>query len=216
MFGTPNVPFADILPDDAQHQGDQIRGFGFLHDGSIATVFDFLRARVFTLDDDQRHDLEQFVLAFDTTFAPIVGQQITLTERATPPSTAAHRPDDRARRDRLRCRQPGGEECDLVAGRGRRGARLPARRDADFPERSRRRGAVDRRALRALATVAGQQLTYTCVPPGEGLRLGLDRDGDGVFDRDEIDAGTDPADPASHPGLTTLRQAPARRPLRPV
>ncbi len=79
MFGTPNAHFSDVLPEDAQYQGDQIRGFGFLHDGSMATVFDFLRARVFILDDDQRADLEQFVLAFDTTFAPIVGQQITLT-----------------------------------------------------------------------------------------------------------------------------------------
>ena len=35
MFGTPNTQFSDILPDDAQYQGDQIRGFGFLHDGSI-------------------------------------------------------------------------------------------------------------------------------------------------------------------------------------
>jgi thrombospondin type 3 repeat protein len=49
--------------------------------------------------------------------------------------------------------------------------------------------------LRALANANGQQVTYTCVPPGEGVRLGLDRDGDGIFDQDEIDAGTDPANP---------------------
>jgi hypothetical protein len=50
-------------------------------------------------------------------------------------------------------------------------------------------------ALRALATVAGQHVTYTCAPPSEGRRLGVDRDSDGHFDRDEIDAGTDPSDP---------------------
>ena len=40
MFGMPAVPFLDA--GDNGHQGDQIRGFGFLHDGSIDTVFRFL------------------------------------------------------------------------------------------------------------------------------------------------------------------------------
>ncbi len=50
-------------------------------------------------------------------------------------------------------------------------------------------------ALRALAAVDGQDVTYTCAPPGEGRRLALDRDDDGVFDRDEIDHGSDPNNP---------------------
>jgi hypothetical protein len=54
-------------------------------------------------------------------------------------------------------------------------------------------------ALRALAGAAGQELTYTCMPPGSGLRAGLDRDEDGYRDRDEIDAGSDPADATSIP-----------------
>jgi DNA-binding beta-propeller fold protein YncE len=53
--------------------------------------------------------------------------------------------------------------------------------------------------LRALALVPGQELTYTCVPPGSGTRIGVDRDEDGFFDRDELDAGSDPADPGSTP-----------------
>ena len=62
--------------------------------------------------------------------------------------------------------------------------------------------------LRAFAT-GGAGLTYTCVPPGSGMRIALDRDEDGAFDRDELDAGTDPADPLSVPpppglGVTTL------------
>jgi hypothetical protein len=54
--------------------------------------------------------------------------------------------------------------------------------------------------LRAQATVAGQERTYHCVPPGSGVRIGVDRDEDGFFDRDELDAGSDPADPSSTPG----------------
>ena len=51
--------------------------------------------------------------------------------------------------------------------------------------------------------MAGQALTYTAVPPGGSLRAGVDRDEDGYFDRDEIDAGSDPADPLSIPASPT-------------
>ena len=52
--------------------------------------------------------------------------------------------------------------------------------------------------LRSL-TGSGHPVTYTCVPRGSGERLGVDRDGDGVWDGDERDAHTDPADPRSRP-----------------
>ena len=42
MFGMPAPPFG-ILPGDNDHKGDQVRGFGFLHDGSFDTVFRFMR-----------------------------------------------------------------------------------------------------------------------------------------------------------------------------
>ena len=54
--------------------------------------------------------------------------------------------------------------------------------------------------LRGQAATAGQELTYTCVPPGSGVRIGIDRDEDGFPDRTEIEAGSDPADPNSVPG----------------
>ena len=37
------------------------------------------------------------------------------------------------------------------------------------------------------------------MPPGSGMRAGIDRDEDGFLDRDELDAGSDPADPLSTP-----------------
>ena len=219
MFGTPNTHFADILPDAAQYQGDQIRGFGFLHDGSTATVFDFLRARVFTIDDSQRHDLEQFVLAFDTTFAPIVGQQITLTSANA--ADAGPRIDlmiARAKTDFEMLGQPGAKECDLVAkaviGGQARGFLLNAA-SGDFQSDRAAEPALTDAALRALANTDGQEVTYTCVPPGEGVRLGLDRDGDGIFDQDEIDAGTDPAnskDPFQPTPTPTPTATPKPRP----
>ena len=64
---------------------------------------------------------------------------------------------------------------------------------------------LDRRSERAtlpqlLAQVGpGSELTFTVVPAGSGTRIALDRDSDGFFDRDEIDAGSNPADATSRP-----------------
>jgi hypothetical protein len=38
--------------------------------------------------------------------------------------------------------------------------------------------------LRALGG-SGTPITFTCVPPGSGVRIGIDRDGNGVLDGNE-------------------------------
>ena len=43
------------------------------------------------------------------------------------------------------------------------------------------------------------ELTYTLVPLGSDTRIGIDRDEDTFFDRDELDACSNPADAASTP-----------------
>src|SRR5262249_58543598 len=58
--------------------------------------------------------------------------------------------------------------------------------------------------LRAVAATPGQDLTFSCVPPGSGDRIGIDRDQDGFRDRDELDGGKDPADPTSFPGSAPM------------
>jgi YVTN family beta-propeller protein len=206
MFGMPEIPFLDVPNANQTFQGDQVRGFGFLHDGSIPTLFDFLNATVFVgVNGTERRQLEQFVLAFDTTFAPIVGQQVTLT----PDSTSDPAVD--ARIDLLRQRadtafalvdQPLARECDLVV-KGNvagipRGYLFDPATDLFRSDRA-LEAALGDTALRALAESDGQELTYTCVPPGSGLRIALDRDGDSFFDRDELDAGSDPEDETSTP-----------------
>ena len=45
MFGFPGMPF--FTSPDTGNTGDQIRGFGFLHDGSIDTIFHFFSAVLF-------------------------------------------------------------------------------------------------------------------------------------------------------------------------
>src|SRR2546422_5206515 len=41
--------------------------------------------------------------------------------------------------------------------------------------------------FRSQVALTGQELTYTCVPPGSGVRIGIDRDEDGFPDRTEIE-----------------------------
>jgi hypothetical protein len=190
MFGFPDVSF--IGPGDHSHQGEQIRGFGFLHDGSIDTIRRFLGATVFVMNQTQRENLEQFVLAFDSDFAPIVGQQVT----RNPKSDAI----TDARINLLLARAAAGE-CDLVVkgnldGEARGWVRLPT---GEFRSDRASEPLTTKAALRRQAKTAGQERTFTCVPPGSGQRIGVDRDGDGAFDRDELDLGTDPADPSSLP-----------------
>ena len=72
MFGmAPNPLFTGAKTDFV---GDQVRGSGFLHDGSIPTVADFLAADVFNnVSDTDRTNLEAFVMAFETNLARICG-----------------------------------------------------------------------------------------------------------------------------------------------
>jgi DNA-binding beta-propeller fold protein YncE len=142
MFGLPSRNgFRPSITDD--HQGDQVRGFGFLHDGATDMLFNFLGGGVFDNgqltcaqeglpnwagcdfndgrigipNDTVRLGLADYVLEFDSDMAPIVGQQITLNKSA-----------NNARKNRVKLLEQragtgftskilGGQvtECDLVA-----------------------------------------------------------------------------------------------------
>lgn len=203
MFGMPDVPFLNLPANRREHQGPQVRGYGFLHDGSIATLLDFLHATVFALSPRDRLDLEAFLFAFDTTFAPIVGQQLTLTANAD--AAALERAallQARAVTPFALVGQPAARECDLVArgtieGEDRGFLFDPVHGDYRSDRWDEPR--IKAPDLLVLPAISATSLTFTCMPPGSGLRFALDRDGDGHFDRDEIEAGSDPADPASMP-----------------
>ena len=94
-----------------------MRGFGFLHDGAVDTIFRFHRGVVFAaLNDTQRMQLESFMFAFDSTLAPIVGQQITLT--STNGAAVSNRIDlliQSAEDPFTLAGVPGAHECDLIA-----------------------------------------------------------------------------------------------------
>ena len=183
MFGTPAVGFFDA--PDSGFMGSQVRGFGFTGDGSVDTLFRFLTAAVFrpTSDsgfpqnrtDDTRRDVEQYLLAFDSDLAPIVGQQVTLTgdnaegagsridlliERASTPFVS-------------KALNGSAAECDLVAQVAIQGRVVSYLYDpvaGDFVPGG--GGApISDTALRALAGTPGQEVTYTAATPGSGARM---------------------------------------------
>jgi DNA-binding beta-propeller fold protein YncE len=185
MFGTPAVSF--FSAPDSGNMGPQIRGFGFTGDGSTDTIFRFLSATAFNPTsnsgfpqqnpDAMRRNVEQFVLAFDTDLAPIVGQQVTLT--------SGNRPAAAARVDLMITRastpfvskalNSGGPvmECDLIAQVVQNGRVVsylfdPVSNEFVNADRSVR---VSDIFLRDLAETPGQEVTYTAGTPGSGMRL---------------------------------------------
>jgi len=209
MFGMPDDDFflPGVLFGIDGFMGDQIRGFGFLHDGSTDTMFRFFTATVFanrapgsisptdpgnpgfSFDLDgviKRQQVEQFLLAFDSNLAPIVGQQVTLAKGVKKGS-----------RDRIKLLMARADqgECDLIA-KNRKGGYLyigkrmfQSNRADVLP--------ISIKSLRKRASKENKETTFTCTPPGSGQRMAIDRDEDGYLDGDERAAGSDPADPTS-------------------
>jgi DNA-binding beta-propeller fold protein YncE len=203
IFPLVNTP----LPDN---QKQQVRGFGFLHDGSVDTVFRFLSSLVFLQRDpspslgidprtpaklldangkdpgnigglpltpegvEKRRELEAFLLAFDSNLMPIVGQQITLTKRNG--DVAGPRID-------LLIASADARECDLVAKNRLSGFLYVG--NGKFKVSRKGKLTIPDMLLRTSAHLPDGEITYTCTPPGSGVRIGIDHDEDGVLDGDD-------------------------------
>ncbi len=194
----PQFPGFFVLPFDGpyNHTGPQIRGFGLLHDGSIDTPFRFLSAGLFQLNDTEQDQLEAFVMALPTDLAPIVGQQVTLTNDSSLAVDA--RIDlmiDRAK-TLFTSKILGGEvtECDLIAKvveGGRQHGYLYEGEvgGVDWFKPDTGDASIADATLRGKATTPGQEVTFTCAPPGSGNRMGIDRDDDLLPDGVETNSG---------------------------
>ncbi len=188
--------------------GNQIRGFGFMTHGGQPTLFNFFNGFLFdekepTLlngdnegrigftgwegvsADQQRADIVEFLMAYPSDLQPIVGQQVTL--RSSSGSDVAlpfvnlliQRANANYYSRELNGTGPI-KECELVAranvgGASRGWIYRPSTSNFE-PDNGTANVALG--ALQTIAGTAGQEVTFTCVPPGSGVRMGIDRDGD--------------------------------------
>lgn len=169
--------------------GDQIKGFGFMHDGNMDTLDNFFTGDVFRFDaDDDANDemirqVVEFIMAIDSELAPIVGQQVTLSNRTGD--------DTDARLELLIARamvSAPRAECDLIAkgvfDNEPRGFLLDESGSFDS-DREGESFTVNQ--LKQMSRQDGNALTFTCVPPDSGVRVGLDQDNDGTRNADDRD-----------------------------
>lgn len=174
---------------DRRTQGGSDRGFGYAHDGASDTLGSFLSLPVFNFGagstgQQNRRDVEAFVLSFFTGTHAGTGAQITL--RGPTPDAA-----DAVRLAQFLAIADGGG-LGLVARTQRGGLARGYFRSAGRWQSDRATESASHAELIA-GTSPDQPLTLTLVPAGTEVRAGVDRDSDGRYDRDELDAGGDPA-----------------------
>ena len=195
-------------------------GFGFAHDGSVDSIERFIAEPLFDVASDQDlADLVAFMLAFTGSDLPrgsptalfeppgtasldthaAVGQQVTL--RSARPS-----PDELARLELFLDLADGGA-VGLVAKARRVGVLRGFAYQGGGSFQSDRRVEVAGVDLLVATIAPGGETTFTVVPAAAATRVGIDRDGDGAFDRDELDAGSDPADAGSVPACGLVAPA---------
>jgi YVTN family beta-propeller protein len=183
-------------------RSESLLGFGFLHDGAIDSISRFISAGAFSVNSDQEvADIVALMMAFsgselDKGNVPLggvaeesqdthagVGQQYILTQ-ATQLSAEVDALVNVASSNKV----------DLIVSMGNDHNYLFDVTNNNF--KSERGEEISSIGLMSLAT-ENQSLNYTIVPKGLGNRLAFDRDGDGVFDFQEIINGSDLTDDQS-------------------
>ena len=158
--------------------GPQVRGFGFLHDGSIGTLAEFFAATHFDFDvsgSEPAESMIEFLLEFPTGLSQHDG-----LEAASPSEPPGPGVDDPLGRCVMVAHA-------VVAGR-RRGfldSRQPDPEGRSLIPDSRAEARISFAELDAMADSA---VIGMCAPPEIAVRLALDHDENGVWDGDEATA----------------------------
>lgn len=177
--------------------GSTVRGFGFSHDGELGDLASFHVSSGLTFfSGGDREDVAAFLMAFPTGTPNVVGAQWTFD------GTNSGRGERRLQM--ILSVADDGEAGAVAKGLDEAGdARGWVYAGAGTWESDRVADPPQSTSMLLAGAGPGRELTVTGVLLGTEERLGVDRDEDGYYDRDEIDAGTDPGDPASVPGYRT-------------
>jgi DNA-binding beta-propeller fold protein YncE len=195
MFGMVPTPIISPIPGLDGFLGEQIRGFGTSRAGDTDNIVRFLSVPAFNAAFPfpipnpegfqpgpeglaQRFQVASFLLVFDSNLAPVVGQQVTWT---------AELASEVAPRIALLKARSGAGECDLIAKTyllGRERGFLYAGGDIWLTDTG-FAPTIHEPDLERACLAAHVAITLTCVPPGSGVRFGIDRDLDGVRDGNE-------------------------------
>ena len=159
-----------------------LSGFGLVHDGSDPDVFTFLTRPVFgpfATDTTRKNNLSAYLQCFDTGAAPAAGYGRTANDH----TLAASTPDWT-----LLEAQAAAGNIDFVLrgifGGKRHGFRYrPATNDYVSDQTG--LGPFTRADLENAIASEGAVLTLLGTPPGGGVRLGTDRNGNAIADSDE-------------------------------
>jgi YVTN family beta-propeller protein len=185
-------------------------GFGFFHDGRVDSLVRFVQDSFQFTDDQETADLVAFLFSLtgsdlptgsltDSNNAPGVasldtpaatGFQMTVSNSTSAPLISTM----------IALALNTNSPLDLVA-KGREDGLTRGwffERTGGYFQSDRLAETETPTELLALAA-SGSEQTYTLVPIGSGERIGIDRDADGYFDQDELDAGYNPANPLSVP-----------------
>ncbi|MCA9412659.1 MAG: hypothetical protein KC944_15700 [Candidatus Omnitrophica bacterium] len=185
-------------------------GFGYLHDGSVDTLERFLSEGAFDVETDQEvADLVALVLSFSGSDFGIEGAP---NNNQNPPGTPGK--DSHAAvgaQITIDSTEEEGFLDQMIAVTASGRVDLVVKGIVDSVPR----GAVynpstgmfltdingEKSSLTELRLLASpsQPLTFTLVPEGTGIRVGVDRDGDGWGDTFERESGTNPNDSEDHP-----------------
>jgi DNA-binding beta-propeller fold protein YncE len=161
-----------------------ILGFGFEHDGKTAGLYNLnnnMGFGIFFNNPQDDKDLEAFELTFDTGFAPTVGFSVTLT-KANVRSTAIQNIWNLLQTQA----QTSVGYIDLIAKGTLNGVvhgLLYQPATNNYRPDTTSLAALTQAQLNTMIH-NGDTLTIMGVPPGSGLRMGIDRDLDGVLDGD--------------------------------
>lgn len=157
-------------------------GFGFTHDGVDPTLFRFLSRPVFVNfrnDTTRKTNLNAFVMCFDSGVAPAVGFTRTITAANLNSAGVAA---DWA----LLQSQAAAGNIDLIGKGtidGKRRGLIYRTATSDYQTDKTGLGPFTRAQLQQKLQ-AGDTLTFTGVPFGSGVRMGIDRDLNGELDSD--------------------------------